>query len=177
MMRGSRRIATVEIGNEDITWMGIGFGGAVCLLAMAWLLLRCYKTCKCRRRSVPNKIRTPRTTPDLAADETRSESDDGGEGSGASRLANFFQSQQPVNDATSDVSQSDVWSFSLKSFAEQGAFTMHEAEYTQSEASEDDTLDESLYTTVGPISPHPPSPVAVERPVIGSRRFVTAVEI
>lgn len=115
--------------------MGIGFALAIVLLGIVWLLIR-YCRCPCGRK-VPLKI----TTPNLPADETHSESDEDGE----SRLANFLKGQQQAHETTSDVSQSDVWSFSMKSVTERAVQVMEDD--SQSEPEDDLTFDASLYTT------------------------------
>eukprot|EP00977_Amphora_coffeiformis_P017432 scaffold5684_cov169-Amphora_coffeaeformis.AAC.7 len=154
----ARRLSGVsQASEEDLLWMAIGFAEAIFCLGLICLAYLCYQYCKCHR--VPNKI----ATPDLPTGETKSESDDGGESS--RRLTSFFQNQHhnaPNADATSDVSQSDVWSFSLKSFSgmdrdAHAAYGGYEREDEEDQSYlEDSTFDASLYTSNGPIVERPP---------------------
>ena len=179
---GSRRLSGIsQVNEEDLLWMAIGFAEAIFCIGLICLVYLCYQHCECRR--VPNKI----ATPDLPAGETKSESDNGGESS--RRLTNFFQNQHhnaPNADATSDVSQSDVWSFSLKSFSgldrdAHAAYGGYEREDEEDQSYLDDsTFDASLYTSNGPMtSLPPPTPTTVERPQRTVRRVggASAVEI
>lgn len=160
-----------RVGQDNLIWMGIGFMEAIFCLGLICLVYLCYKHCECRR--VPNKI----SAPDLPAGETRSESEDGGTSS--SRLASFFQNQHhnaPHADATSEISQSDVWSFSLKSFtgmdrdthaAQGGAVYVAEDDDDNQSYMDDSIYDASLYTSNGPMRV---APRALELPLRTVRR-------
>ena len=170
---GARRLSGItQASEEELIWMGIGFAEAVFCFGLICLAYLCYQHCECRR--IPNKI----ATPDLPEVETKSESDDGGESS--RRLASFFQNQHhnaPHADATSDVSQSDVWSFSLKSFSgidrdAHAAYGGYEREDEEDQSYlEDSTFDASLYTSNGPMTALPlPPPTTVEGPLLAVHR-------
>ena len=181
MMRmGARGLSGIsQASEEDLLWMGIGFSEAIFLLGLVCLIYLCYQHCECRR--VPNKIAAQ--TPDLPAGVTGDESDDGGS---SRRLAAFFQNQHhnaPNNgDAMSEVSQSDVWSFSLKSFSGMDRPAAgYEREYEDEDEEdqsflEDSTFDASLYTSNRPvlIPPLPEPTTTVEHSTRTVRRAGTA---
>lgn len=161
----SRNLASMpSIGQEELGWMAIGFAFAIFCFGLLWFLFRCYQSCECNR--VPGKISTPPHP--LPAGDTQSESEDGG-----SRLARFFQQSQQLHhvDETSDVSQSDVWSFSLKSFtAEHHANATRYDDGEPSDDADDLTFDASLYTTAETLPP--PTPLQRSAPTKNSsRRF------
>ena len=178
-LRGRRLTSLPEIGQEELGWMAIGFSLAIICLGLGWMLLRLAQFCCDRRRRVPHKITA---APDLPVGETRSESEEA-----SSRLATFLQNQRPAPDATSDVSQSDVWSFSLKSFSpDPNAYVPpedHDDEEDENRSDLDDsTFDASLYTTNTGLEPArvpPPMNVPVEKAAVSrfSRRFGAPVEI
>ena len=172
-LRGRRLGSIPEIGQEELGWMAIGFALAIMCLGLGWIIVRLFQCCCERRRRVPHKITA---APDLPVGETRSESEEA-----SSRLATFLQNQQrAAPDATSDVSQSDVWSFSLKSFtADPNAYVPRDGhDYEEENDLDDSTFDASLYTTTT-VAVSPPTDVPVEKPVVprSSRRFGAPVEI
>ena len=176
-LRGRRLASLPEIGQEQLGWMAIGFALAIICLVLGWTLFRLVQICCERRRRVPHKITA---APDLPVGETRSESEEA-----SSRLATFLrQSQRPAPDVSSDVSQSDVWSFSLKSFtADTNAFVPPDDRDEEGNRSDfdDSTFDASLYTTTMEKVPKSPPPMdnPVEKPIAprSSRRFAAPVEI
>ena len=177
-LRGRRLASIPEIGQEELGWMAIGFSLAVICLGLGCILFRLVHFCCERRRRVPHKITA--SPPDLPIGETRSESEEE-----SSRLATFLQNQRPAPDATSDVSQSDVWSFSLKSFAADTNAFIPRDDQDEDDGNRSDfddaTFDGTLYTTTmeSVAKPLPSRDGPVEKPIAprSTRRFGAPVEI
>ena len=139
----TRGLVVDSFDEENAGWLAIGIIAALLFLGFMWILYQIYRTYDCNK--VPSKINAPSTRPNLPVAETRSESD-----AGESGLASFLQNQRVVPDDTSEMSQSDVWSFSLKSFP--GRATP--MPYYETESQPDVECDDvSLYTNDEPSLP------------------------
>lgn len=146
---------------EDLIWLTAGFVGALLFVALIWLSFLICRTFVCSK--VPNKINANAASSNLAAADTRSESE---------------AHESNIQDDTSEIT--GMWSFSLKSFPGRSVgMPYHENEQRSDDELEDVELESSLYTGVLDVLTHPPPPMASDTQTDRSRsvRFRQPVEI